>query len=155
MKRLYTHLSETHLDGACLLFEKKNPVIAMTLRYDRLDNFWFVLMHELAHLILHVNQETCLEFFDDLDSEQDGLEEEADKYALDALISDDRWAKSLSRFICTASAIKKEAHSWGISPAIIAGRIRHETGKYTLFNELIGNGAVRKHFIGQHLLMVH
>ena len=32
------------------------PVVAQTLRYDRLDNFWFVLFHELAHVFLHLTQ---------------------------------------------------------------------------------------------------
>ena len=31
------------------------PVAALTLRYDRLDNFWFTLLHELAHIALHMD----------------------------------------------------------------------------------------------------
>ena len=37
----------------------------MTLRYDRLDNFWFTLMHELAHIGRHEHTEEN-EFFDDM-----------------------------------------------------------------------------------------
>lgn len=140
------HLPETHLDGACLLLDKKYPVVAMTLRHDRLDNFWFVLLHELAHLILHVNEDASLEFFDDLDCDENGVEQEADNYALNALIDDGSWSRSISRFICTRDAILKEAASWGVSPAIVAGRIRRETGKYVLFSDLVGQGDVRKHF---------
>ena len=44
------HFAKTYLDGATILIDKDNPVIGLTLRYDRLDNFWFTLMHELAHL---------------------------------------------------------------------------------------------------------
>ena len=42
----------TKIDGACFwLGEKKDqPVIAMSLRYDRIDNFWFTLFHECSHV---------------------------------------------------------------------------------------------------------
>ena len=52
------HLAHTYLDGAAFMVDGRNPVIALTLRYDRLDNFWFVLLHELAHLRLgHLTDE--------------------------------------------------------------------------------------------------
>lgn len=44
------HLPRTHLDGAAMKLAKGRPVIGLTLRYDRIDNFWWVLMHELAHV---------------------------------------------------------------------------------------------------------
>jgi HTH-type transcriptional regulator/antitoxin HigA len=44
------HLSSAPVDGASLL-RTGGPVIALTLRRDRLDVFWFVLMHELAHVL--------------------------------------------------------------------------------------------------------
>lgn len=47
---LVPHLSKTYLDGAAFYLEEDEPVIALTLRYDRIDNFWFVLLHELAHI---------------------------------------------------------------------------------------------------------
>lgn len=44
------HLKGTRIDGAALWVTKNRPVIAISLRYGRLDNFWFTLMHELAHI---------------------------------------------------------------------------------------------------------
>lgn len=44
------HLPHTYLDGAALLVGQ-NPVIAITLRYDRIDWFWFTILHELAHIL--------------------------------------------------------------------------------------------------------
>ena len=35
---------------AALKLGDGTPVIALTLRYDRIDNFWFCLLHELAHV---------------------------------------------------------------------------------------------------------
>lgn len=39
------------LDGACFWLEGDRPVIGMTLKYDRIDNFWFVLRHEIEHVL--------------------------------------------------------------------------------------------------------
>lgn len=141
-----SQLEGTHLDGAALLMDSIYPVIAMTLRYDRIDNFWFVLFHELAHLLLHLNADLDA-IFDDLDLNITGIEEEADKYALNSLIPDTIWKKSLVRFSPSTETIKNQAKVLKIHPGLIAGRIRRETGKYHLFNDLIGQGQIRKLFI--------
>jgi HTH-type transcriptional regulator / antitoxin HigA len=47
------YLPRTHLDGAALQLADGTPVIGLTLRYDRHDNFWFCLLHELAHIGRH------------------------------------------------------------------------------------------------------
>jgi HTH-type transcriptional regulator / antitoxin HigA len=44
------HLPYSFLDGAALYIEER-PVIAVTLRYDRIDWFWFTVLHELAHIV--------------------------------------------------------------------------------------------------------
>ena len=33
------------------------PIVALTLRHDRLDNFWYCLCHELAHVDKHLNDD--------------------------------------------------------------------------------------------------
>ena len=43
-------LPKANIDGVCF-WQGKQPVVAMTTRFDRIDNFWFVLRHELAHLL--------------------------------------------------------------------------------------------------------
>lgn len=48
------HLPRTQLDGAAFLLPGGTPVIGVTVRHDRLDNFWFTLCHELAHILLHL-----------------------------------------------------------------------------------------------------
>lgn len=45
------HLAHTKLDGAAA-YVKEGPIVALTMRYDRIDYFWFTLFHELAHLVL-------------------------------------------------------------------------------------------------------
>lgn len=142
-------LEGTLLDGAALLLDDLSPVIALTLRYDRLDNFWFVLFHEIAHIVLHLHGELDV-IFDDLDLKLDGIETEADSFALNALIPDETWRKSLVRFSPTDETINNQASKLEINPALVAGRIRRETGNYTRFNNLIGLNQVRKNFIDQY-----
>ena len=61
------HLPHTHLDGAAIRLPDGSPLVALTLRHDRLDNFWFTLCHELAHIALHLDGGEYTVFFDDLD----------------------------------------------------------------------------------------
>lgn len=44
-------LAGSKMDGACFWLEDDKPVIGMTLRFDRIDNFWFVLRHEIEHVL--------------------------------------------------------------------------------------------------------
>ena len=66
----------------------------MTLRYDRLDNFWFTLAHELAHVHLHLHDRSVA-FFDDIDhapcNDDDPREVEANAFARNLLIPDQVW----------------------------------------------------------------
>jgi HTH-type transcriptional regulator/antitoxin HigA len=139
------HLEGTHLDGAALLIDDLYPIIALTLRYDRLDNFWFVLLHELAHVVLHLGADYTV-IFDDLDVNVEGIELEADNFALNALIPDTIWKHSLVRFSPSEKTIVNQARALNISPALIAGRIRRETGRFYEFTDLVGQGQVRNLF---------
>lgn len=47
-----SHLQKTYLDGAAFVCNK-NPFVVYTGRYDRIDNFWFVVAHEIAHILKH------------------------------------------------------------------------------------------------------
>lgn len=142
------HLPKTHLDGAALKLPDGKPVVALTLRHDRLDNFWFTLFHELAHVTLHLDQNREDIFFDDLttDGKESEWEIEADKFATDSLIPDSAWrAAGLSAQSSPASVVAF-AEELRISPAIPAGRIRYGANNYTLFRSLIGVGKVRSLF---------
>lgn len=57
---------ETTLDGACFFSPKQRPIISLTLRNDRLDNFWLMLLHLLAHLYLHQSKKP-IAIFESLD----------------------------------------------------------------------------------------
>ncbi|MGY3148093.1 HTH-type transcriptional regulator/antitoxin HigA [Bradyrhizobium sp. USDA 3397] len=144
---LERHLPGTYLDGAAMLSQAGHPIVALTLRYDRLDNFWFVLFHELGHVFLHLYGALRLDFFDEEDgSNGDSTEREADKFALDHLISEESWKRCLSRFALTEEAVLIDSEKLGIHPSIIAGRIRKERRNYRILNNLVGAGSVRSQF---------
>ncbi len=138
------HLPGTFLDGAAMLSSGDRPVIGLTLRHDRLDNFWFVLFHELGHVFLHLFKRLRYDFFDDEDSRaEDSVEQEADHFALNTLIPNELWDQCLSRFALSEEAVQMDAETLDIDASIIAGRIRKERNNYTILKDLVGYQKVR------------
>lgn len=138
-----SHLPKTKIDGAATMLDNGHPVIGLTLRYDRLDNFWFNLAHELGHVALHFNEDDVL-FVDDFQSEARDQELEADEWAREALIPSDVW--NAIGPLRTELAVKDLAVKLSIHPAIIAGRMRFESNNFRLMTDLVGQGQVRHHF---------
>lgn len=142
------HLSKTHLDGAMILAEKDNPIIGLTIRHDRLDNFWFTLMHELAHLSLHYNQGINL-FYDEIEgikTELNDKEKEADSLAEESLLPRTKWELSPARLVPSSMAANSLARELGVHVAIIAGQIRFKGNKYVYLNKIINEAKVRIFF---------
>ena len=138
-------LTGIHLDGAALWHPKEYPVIGMTFCHDRLDNFWFVLFHELGHIKLHL--ESHKEGFMDADIDSTSelvIEREADKFALDTVISPKEW-KHFEQ-VKTADEIRKAASKRAIYESIIAGRLRRAAKDYRKHRTLIGQGKVKPPF---------
>lgn len=149
------HLPRTHLDGAALRLADGTPVIGLTLRYDRLDNFWFCLLHELAHIGRHMATARNEAFIDDLtlrDVEgvrRDVKENEADGWAEEGLIPSEVWSISRVRDNPSSLAVVELAQRLEIHPAIVAGRVRHETRNYRLLSHFVGTGEVRHQFFAR------
>ena len=141
------HLPGTRLDGAAVLDVDGTPVIGMTLRHDRLDNFWYTLLHECAHIIKHLTRPDQV-FVDDIEGSHDTdvHEIEANRLARDTLISQEDWRHSDANRLKTPEAIVGLAEKLKIHTAIVAGRIRRETGNYKLFSSLVGYGVPTKVF---------
>ena len=142
------HLPKTYLDGASMLIpNKKTPVIGMSLRYDRIDNFWYCLMHELAHVSKHLTTNHQA-FYDDLDVDKPGdpSELEADELAGECLIPRDVWAASPAKVVRSPQAVERFAKELRIHPGIVAGRIRYERKNFRILNQFVGHGRVRKLF---------
>ena len=122
---LERHLPRTHIDGAALWLRKDAPVIGLSLRYDRLDCFWFTALHELAHILKHNGTKGA---FLDEDLVQDGsddpAEQEANSFAGSLLLQPhelDQLRPPYSRANIEAFAERILVH-----PAIVVGRLHHD-----------------------------
>ena len=144
------HLPRTYLDGAALRLGDGRPVVALTLRYDRIDSFWFCLLHELAHVGRHLDRDAGTAFIDDLSLRkpdrglEDRREAEADHWAAEALIPIAQWETSPVRTNPTPLGVMTFAHHLQVHPATVAGRIRYERQNYRLLSQFVGTGKVRK-----------
>ncbi len=144
-------LPRTHLDGAVFWPEQSNPTIALTLRYDRIDNFWFVLLHELGHLALGHIQPGTSYIADNLELPASGNEKEqaADDFAAAALLPSDFNLHERDRL--SAQDILDYAKGLQVHPAIVAGRIRYLRKDYRTFSRLLGHGQVRRLFFENNM----
>lgn len=135
------------IDGAAMLTAQGMPVVGLTLRIDRVDYFWFTLLHEVAHIWRHLNvpEETFIDRADSIDKPQ-LKEKEANRIARDAFIKRAIWERSVARLAPTKKNIQELADELHIHPAIIVGRLQFETGRYESFREFLGQGTVRTLF---------
>lgn len=128
-------LKSSKIDGVCLWLDKDSPVIGMTLRFDRMDNFWFVLRHELEHVLQgHGMLEPSL----DVDLNGAVVDEEeklanavasefcASKARIDSFIQRKAPIFPVRDFLGLAKVL-------GVHPALVAGQIQFKTGRYDLF----------------------
>ena len=145
-------LPGTYLDGASFMAPDDKPVVALTLRHDRLDNFWFTLFHELGHIVLHLSQGVDQAFFDEInhDGQEIGnpFEQQANQFALEHMVPTQYWEEYCSPNLTYLSKddIHFHASKLGISPAILAGRVRWATGNYQKFSDLLGYNQIREQF---------
>jgi len=128
------HMKQMHLDGALLQAEDGNPLIALAFRFDRVDWFWFTLMHELGHLKLHYNSDK--QFFDSFEVDcAEQIENEANHFAEDTLIPPQEWEKIKS--VIDPKKVIEIARTQHIAPEIIFGRIRKERNDFKLFSQFV------------------
>jgi HTH-type transcriptional regulator/antitoxin HigA len=108
------------ISGAAWWASPSRAVIALSDRYKKDDYFWFTFFHEAAHLLLHSKKET---FVDD-GTDNDLLEDEANKFAEDFLIPSDRAGRV--RTLTTDADVEAFAQTIGIAPGIVVGRMQHD-----------------------------
>jgi HTH-type transcriptional regulator/antitoxin HigA len=129
-------LKSSKIDGVCLWLNEQTPVVGMTMRFDRMDNFWFVLRHELEHVLQrHGMQEPMLDV--DIGASTSVADEEkiANREASEFCAPQAR----ISSFIARKAPLFPErdflglAKVLGVHPALVAGQIQFRTGRYELF----------------------
>ncbi len=120
------HFSKTRVDGAACWLDSTSPVIIMSLRYERIDNFYFTLLHEIGHLILHDFLPAGSCFIDDIHSpSKDDKEEEANEFAVSSL-GLDGVIESLKFIEITPQIINKKSQELGMHPSLLIGHLQYE-----------------------------
>ncbi|MEN6335652.1 MAG: helix-turn-helix domain-containing protein [Phycisphaerales bacterium] len=124
------HLPNTKIDGAVIWIGDNSPVIAISVRYDRIDCFWHTLAHELSH----VCHRDAYSLDEDLvgtrrtpTGEASDIELRADKEATELLIP----SAELESFILrvkpfySKQRIIQFANRIHVHPGIIAGQLQY------------------------------
>lgn len=121
------HLQKTYLDGACFK-QGNNPFLVYTGRYDRNDNFWFVLGHEIAHILYHLDTgiEAFLETNDiNKDDNITHLEKEANVYSQAKLKSKEILSYFSDTIKIKENSILACSDQLNIHPALVIGFLQY------------------------------
>ncbi len=146
---LLQHLAKTKIEGAAFWLDDNSPAIALSLRYDRIDNLWFNLMHEIVHIkYRHAS-------FVDTDAEmKDGelpdIEVTANVEAANYLIPNGKLGSFIKRVkpLYYRQRIIQFAQSLGIHPGIVVGQLqKQEELKPSQLRKLLVS--IRCYLIGQ------
>ncbi|WP_419204683.1 ImmA/IrrE family metallo-endopeptidase [Bordetella trematum] len=136
------------VDGACFLLETGHPVVALSLRYARLDIYWFTLLHELAHVVLH-HERLTTPILDDVDDENASLiEAQANRLSSDSLISRSSWRSCNVKYDMSEKSLLEFANRVQVHPAIVAGRLQRDLNKHDIFTKIIHSEDTRKIIFG-------
>jgi HTH-type transcriptional regulator/antitoxin HigA len=133
------HLEKTYLDGAAFL-HNGNRVVVYTARYKRIDNFWFTVAHEIAHVLKHLNDKTPFVLDNFGDKTIDKQEEEANTLA-SKYLKHPEILEFLEPYInyLTVGKIEECSRALNIHPAIIIGALAFNEKisfrNQSLFNE--------------------
>jgi len=139
-------LPSAKIDGVCFWLNDRSPVIGMSLRHDRIDNFWFVLRHECEH-VLQNHGHSAVMLDAELENERAGTGSsipEEERVANEAAAEFCVPQSSLNNFIKLKSPFFAErdilgfAKTLNIHPGLIAGQLQHKLSRYDLFrNHLV------------------
>lgn len=136
------------LDGAVFKISSGNPVIGISFRYSRLDNFWFTLLHELAHVCLHMDLLND-PILDDLDLVSDSeIEVSANRLAKNSIVEKRLWRNCEPRYNKSQQAIERFSKKVGVHRNLIAGLLRREEGNYASYSTIINSINTRKVVFG-------
>jgi len=125
-------VDKASIDGYAFYCADGIPAIVVTQRISRIDNFAFAVLHEVGHLALHdIEDFPILSLSEEID--EDFREDEANKYAANALIPEEIWRKApdvpINQYVIQ-NRYTKWAKENNLNKWIVLGRISHETGMY-------------------------
>lgn len=136
-------LAAAKIDGVCFWLDDTSPVVGLSMRFDRIDNFWFVLRHELEHVLrLHGRAAVMLDA--ELEGHRAGVGDdlpEEERVANEAAANFCVPKKNLDSFIARKAPFFAERDLLGfaatlhIHPGLVAGQLAHRTGRFERFRK--------------------
>lgn len=132
-------IAGTKIDGACFWLNDDQPVVAMTLRLDRIDNFWFVLRHELEHVLQRHGRERGYILDQEIDAEPSDQISEEEKAANEAGAEFCVDQTEMQGFVARVAPFFKEervllfAQRLGVHPGLVIGQLQRRLRRYDLF----------------------
>jgi HTH-type transcriptional regulator / antitoxin HigA len=131
------------IDGVCFWLNGRSPVIGMSMRRDRIDNFWFVLRHECEHVLRGDGRE-AIAFDSELEGERAGTGP--------SVASQERLANDAAADFCVPSKLMRQfirakapifthrdiigfARTVNVHPGLVAGQLQHTTNRYDRFRD--------------------
>ena len=133
------------IDGVCFWLDDCSPVVALSFRHDRNDNFWFVLRHELEHVKRGHGKIAAMVDYD-LHGERAGIGNnvpEEERQANEAAANFCVPRSQMEAFIERKAPFFSErdmigfARSLKVHPGIVAGQLQHRTDRYERFRQHI------------------
>lgn len=134
-------LSSAKIDGVCFWLDDNSPVVALSLRFDRIDNFWFVLRHELEH-VLQEHGKTAAMIDAELEGERAGTgisipneERLANRAASEFCVP----SAQMEAFVVRKAPLFSERDLRGfakiltVHPGVVAGQLQYKTGRFHIF----------------------
>lgn len=142
------------IDGVCTWINGE-PVIAITNRYDRLDNFWFVVRHEIEHVLCGHGKESGAVVIDDDGTLSTDVISEEERIANQAASNFCVPTKQLESLIARKGSYISESDVVGFSkrvmvhPALVVGQYQFLTKRWTFLRKYLSNTVcgVRKFLI--------
>ena len=121
------HLVGTKIDGAAFWLDEKSPVIALSLRYNRVNYFWHTLGHELSH-INHHDADVDSDSFDEIKDSETETEKRANFEGASTFIDPDEIASFIKRIspLYTKKKLIQFANRLGIHPSIVVGQLQYK-----------------------------
>jgi HTH-type transcriptional regulator / antitoxin HigA len=129
-------LPGSKIDGACFWLDNDQPVIAMSLRQDRIDNYWFVLRHEAEHVLREHGKDSGYVIDQDIEKMDSSQIVEEERQANDAAAEFCVPQAQLADFIARVNPYFSEervslfARRLGIHVGVVAGQLRKKLGRW-------------------------
>ena len=141
-------LPSTKIDGVCFWLDGNSPVIGMSMRFDRIDNFVFVLRHELEHvqnrdglsemismLDVDINSGEATQFTQELRDQEERANAAASEFCVPK--------KMMDAFISRKAPVfaKRDiiglARMLNVHIGLVAGQLQFRTQKYHLARDYL------------------